>query len=353
MKRSTGTRWSAKYSAIHALCLSFSKVKDVLVFLQSDDCPQHSEESKFTAQGLLKKLCKFETIFILKLWDKILHKFDKVNISLQKMGLDLSVTVKLFSSLVLFLENLNTEYDTIFNECESWFNQHVLADTSLNTILQNIQTHRTRSRSRSESNATRTLFESYRKSIFLPIIKQLLAELKIRSKIYTDLFENFDFLVRLNDLNMEQIATSCKKVSEIYKKDVSEIELINECEMAKHYFFLNIQVSNSESELDTTTTHASFYTTIVKDKLSSTFPNIEILLRIYLCLFVTNVTDERSFSKLKYIKNYLRNSLTDHKLNSLSLMCIERNILETIDFNEIIDTFISSKIRRVNIEQNE
>ena len=42
------------------------------------------------------------------------------------------------------------------------------------------------------------------------------------------------------------------------------------------------------------------------------FPNMDILLRIYLCMFVTNVYVERSFSKLKLIKNYLRN--TDERL---------------------------------------
>ena len=30
-----------------------------------------------------------------------------------------------------------------------------------------------------------------------------------------------------------------------------------------------------------------------------TFPNVEIALRIYLCMFATNCTGERSFSKLR------------------------------------------------------
>lgn len=76
---------------------------------------------------------------------------------------------------------------------------------------------------------------------------------------------------------------------------------------------------------------------------------MEILLRIYLCSFVTNATDERSFSKLKFIKNYMRNSLGDEKLNHSTLCCIERNILQSIDFDDIIDTFINAKIRKINI----
>lgn len=38
LKRATGTRWSAKSNAIKALNSSLLKVKDVLIFLRSDDC---------------------------------------------------------------------------------------------------------------------------------------------------------------------------------------------------------------------------------------------------------------------------------------------------------------------------
>ena len=41
---------------------------------------------------------------------------------------------------------------------------------------------------------------------------------------------------------------------------------------------------------------------IVEKNLQDVFPNIEIGLRIYLSLMVTNYTGERSFSKLKLIK---------------------------------------------------
>ena len=58
----------------------------------------------------------------------------------------------------------------------------------------------------------------------------------------------------------------------------------------------------------------SIYSRIIKDELKTLFPNIEILLQIFLSLFITNVPNERSFSKLKFIKNALRNSLSDEIL---------------------------------------
>lgn len=80
--------------------------------------------------------------------------------------------------------------------------------------------------------------------------------------------------------------------------------------------------------------------------IANRFPNIEIALRIFLSLFITNVPDERSFSKLKLIKNTLRNRMTDEKLNAFSLMSIENEILDSLNPDEIIQEFVMSKNRR-------
>ena len=53
---------------------------------------------------------------------------------------------------------------------------------------------------------------------------------------------------------------------------------------------------------------------ICKLKLSVLFSNISVALRIFLTLPVTVATAERSFSKLSYIKNKLRNSYSQYRL---------------------------------------
>lgn len=94
------------------------------------------------------------------------------------------------------------------------------------------------------------------------------------------------------------------------------------------------------------TSHSSVYSTIIQDQLQTVFPNIEIMLRIFLKLFCTNVPDERSCSKLKYIKDTLRNSMTDEKLNAFALMSIENEISNSLNMDEIIDEFVLLKNRR-------
>jgi len=82
---------------------------------------------------------------------------------------------------------------------------------------------------------------------------------------------------------------------------------------------------------------------IVENKLHSAFPNTEVAPRIYLYLMVSNCTEERSFSKVRRIQNYLRCSIVQEKLSMLSLISMEREILEDTVLETIINDFACKK----------
>ena len=60
---------------------------------------------------------------------------------------------------------------------------------------------------------------------------------------------------------------------------------------------------------------------------------------------MTVASAERSFSKLKLLKNYLRSTMSQERLNSLAMCTIERAILDTIDLNTVLDDFASRNAR--------
>lgn len=64
---------------------------------------------------------------------------------------------------------------------------------------------------------------------------------------------------------------------------------------------------------------------------------------------ITNCTGERSFSKLKLVKNYLRNSMGQERLNDLVLLSIESKMLREVDIGDIISKFSQIKSRKVTI----
>ena len=63
-------------------------------------------------------------------------------------------------------------------------------------------------------------------------------------------------------------------------------------------------------------------------------------------LFYEKNVVERSFSKLKLIKNRQRSSIRNERLNFLANLSIEHDILEA-DFSDIISNFAFRKSRRV------
>ena len=91
------------------------------------------------------------------------------------------------------------------------------------------------------------------------------------------------------------------------------------------------------------------YTLVKSSGLDSAFPNVEVALRIYLSLMITNYSGERSFSHLKRVKNEIRSTMLQDRVSNLSLTYIESELLRNIDFDDIVRGFASRKSRKVPI----
>ena len=76
------------------------------------------------------------------------------------------------------------------------------------------------------------------------------------------------------------------------------------------------------------------------------FP-MQQLHRVMLTIPVTVASAERSFSKLKLLKSYLRSTMTQERLNDLSMIALEGDLLEKIDYERIIEEFISKNTQRM------
>jgi hypothetical protein len=77
------------------------------------------------------------------------------------------------------------------------------------------------------------------------------------------------------------------------------------------------------------------------------FPNASIAYRVLLTIPVTVASAERSFSKLKLLKSYLRSTMTQQRLNDLATIALESEVLEKIDYKHIIEDFISRNTKRM------
>lgn len=141
----------------------------------------------------------------------------------------------------------------------------------------------------------------------------------------------------LKDSNDEQILEHCKVLVENYPDDLS-YSLGPQTVRFKTCFLSHIEEMKSVRDLADTI--------IVRAQISSSFPDLVNACLIFLTIPVTTASAERSFSKLKIIKNYLRTTMSQERLSSLSTISIERARARNIDLDDAITQFASAKSRK-------
>ena len=182
--------------------------------------------------------------------------------------------------------------------------------------------------------------DRFQVEVFFAVLDSLLSALEQRRKAYTQLKTRFSFLQDLHDLTPAHLQESADRLLEAYPQDLEDglkDELPQFSEFVKH-----IGVDCSSPELN-------YFTLITENNIDTTFPNTDNLLRIYLCMMVTNCTGERSFYKIKLIKNYLRNTMGQERLHYLTLLNIENDVLKSLNSSEIIAKFAEIKMRRKDL----
>ena len=84
-----------------------------------------------------------------------------------------------------------------------------------------------------------------------------------------------------------------------------------------------------------------------RESFLSSFPNIIVLIKIYLTSPIANVTSERG-SCLKRVKTYLRSTMDQSRLSSLGILNFENHMLDLIDLDEAIKEFAASQDRQLS-----
>ena len=335
LKSLSETRWSAHAQATKALCRNYANIQDSLKSI-ADNTNQNPAVRK-EALTLHKKMDKLEIAFLCNMWNCILQRFMTTSEALQAVNLDLCNAVDMVRSLRGYVAGLHDNFDVFEAEAKK------MSPTVSTLYKGDTQRTITRKKQVDESTTAEVVLTSrdkFRVTVFKAIMDRLNTELKTRYESYETINNTFGFLNKMATLSDQELRDRAAILQKKYSTDL-HLDFVEEVVQYKHFIgsddtsnarelFLSLRKKHTESNFQ------SF----------QLFPNVDIALRLYLTLPVTNASGERSFSKLALIKNRLRSTMNQQRLNGLTIMSSESDIVRKLDFTDLIKDFSAKKSRR-------
>jgi len=324
LKSHCETRWSTKKQAVSVLKNNIKGVYEVLEKLSEDS--KLNNDTKIGAKHLLYQV-NLKFLCLLNLWYIVLNQIDYVNIALQTKNQTIDVAVKMLNGLIKSIQEIR---ENGFQKC--------LSEAKDMAKSLNITSEFTNKRTSVESKDTENKFRAQCYEALDSILSSLCWRFEKMSQIASD----FNFLSGnlLSTMESEKIKLWVNDLALKYDRDLNAAELYSEIENFKYQAPLLMTTFENATQLDILK-HIHQYS------LKDLYPNLEVALRIFLTIPVTTASCERSFSKLKIIKNYLRSTISQNRLTGMAILSIEKDIVKTISFDDVIDQFASIKSRKV------
>ncbi|CAF1263221.1 unnamed protein product [Adineta ricciae] len=326
------TRWDSRWQAIDSMIDNFPAILRAL-----DDVSEESSGARsINAGGLLVHVKR--SIFIITSF--ILHRlFGLIKVlsdHLKSSSVDYVRGEHLIKSIIKQIEDLRNEqsFGEIYAKAKDF------CDANNVDLLQQYRSRRV--------TAVPARFEAFVIDSTLGQREVLSSSTDFMNRIYFPLIDCM--LVELNDRFSSQTLSLMKSISTVYPESGNFLDTNDINEFSQHTdadanalrneFLVIKPMLQSKSITDV----ISFLNELIP--LSGAFPQTLRMIKNAITMPISQVTCERSFSKMKIIKNYLRNSMTDQRLSDLAVLTVERDF--EIDFERVIDKFsINHKNSRI------
>lgn len=335
LKRLCETRWSSRYRSVQAVLSNYSAILETLTFVSEND----TSKSGADAHSLFLNVCTFHFFFYLTVLNALLEVTNVLSEYLQHEQINMREAKTVADSSVLTLEGFRTDekFSNFWTEACKAMTDYDLQEPTLGRL-------RRPPRRLSEGSCSGDTFADAKQSFrvtYYELVDVLVEELKSRFKD-----QEVSVLISMEDIfvgaysQMEPSEDSLQQVVLFYRSDIDERRLRNELMV----FYTLVKQHASSVPRDPIVQLAQL---LLQTGLSI-FPQVAHLLRLYLLVPVSSCSAERSFSCLRRLKTWLRNTMGQNRLSSLSIMNIERE--ETIKLE--CDSGLESLLTKFNEMEN-
>ena len=299
------------------------------VFAALEDLSRHQGGNNGSqATMLLRAISNCEFLVSLHVMEEMCGLLLPLSKSLQSSTADLLAGMRLVDDIVDVLEQRRQNADAKFNAifCK--------VATLAQDLDVRLQLPRRVGRQMNRENYEATDPETfYRQAIYIPYMDNILAQLRERFEPHGRMCLHIQSLIpRFVDAST---FNDLREALDLYKSDLGPDSVIEgEFERWKLKW-----TSVANADCPGTAAEA------IQMCDSLLFPQICVLLQLFLTLPLTSATAERSFSTMRRLKSYLRNTMGESRLNGLAQMSINRDL--PIDPEQVLDE-LAKKKRRLN-----
>ncbi len=192
-----------------------------------------------------------------------------------------------------------------------------------------------------------TTCEQFYEKQYIEVLDIIIDMLQIRftQKCFKLLCDVEKFIIDLSNNPLDDVNERIQLIMDFCKDDINVRKLQAEAYMISDFFKSVINTKQLKIKQITKISTICEILNLV-DIGKQMFQEYHKLIKLYLTIPVSTATAERTFSALNRLKNALRASMGQPRLNHCLLAHIYKEKLDEIDPNQIMSTFISSNERR-------